>query len=264
MNVSYDVDTRSRYGFASGKGLLHAIVGDVLKRRDFKSALFALWIRLNSKAALYPADPANTFDWIMDVAERHDLTSGLYFICGRIDACKDADYEPQHPAIRTLMCRYHARGHEIALHPSYGSYQSPEITVAEAARLRRVASEEGIEQAKWGGRMHYLRWEQAGMNYDSTLSYVDGPSFRCGTCFECPTFDLVAGEPLSLRVRPLVAMECSVKDSCYLGLGSGQAAQAKLAQLKNAYRAAQGCFTMLWHNSRLLAVTAKFSYAKLI
>lgn len=56
---------------------------------------------------------------------------------------------------------------------------------------------QGIQQAEWGGRMHYLRWktpttlygwEQAGMTYDSTLSYA--------------TRDFVA-EPVT-NIRPLI------------------------------------------------------------
>ena len=167
------------------------------------------------------------------------------------------------------MCRIHARGHEIGLHPSYGSYQKPEVIRAEAGRLRRIAREEGIEQPEWGGRMHYLRWEQpttlrawadAGMTYDSTLGYADRPGFRCGTCFEYPAFDPVAGQALPLGVRPLVAMECTVMAPRYMGLGAADAALAKFVQLKNACQAVGGCFTLLWHNSQLDSAAERALY----
>ena len=269
IKVSHDVDAPSRYAFKSWKGIARAMAGDVLKRGDVGSAVFAPWIRLNSQTALHRQDPANTFDWIMDVSERHGLKSAFYFICGRTVPSLDADYEPEHPAIRALMCRIHARGHEIGLHPSYGSYQKPEVIRAEAGRLRRIAREEGIEQPEWGGRMHYLRWEQpatlrawadAGMNYDSTLGYADRPGFRCGTCFEYPAFDPVAGQALPLGVRPLVAMECTVMAPRYMGLGAGDAALAKFVQLKNACQAVGGCFTLLWHNSQLDSAAERALY----
>lgn len=258
MKVSHDVDAPSRYGFASAKGLLRSMAGDVLKRGDIQSALRAPWIRLNTRDALHPSDSFNTFEWIMDMSDRHGLTSAFYFICGRTSNM-DAAYEPEHPAIRALMRRIHQRGHEVGLHPSYGSYQKPEIIAAEAQRLRRVAAEDGITQPEWGGRMHYLRWEQpttlrawadAGMDYDSTLSYADLPGFRCGTCFEYPAFDPVQGEILNVRVRPLIAMECTVMAPRYMGLGTGDAAHAKFSQLKDACCAVDGCFTLLWHNSQ--------------
>lgn len=268
MKVSHDVDAPSRYGFANAKGLLRAIAGDVLKRGDFKNPLRAPWIRLNSRETIHPSDPFNTFEWIMNLSDQHGLTSAFYFICGRTSNL-DADYEPEHPAIRALMRRIHERGHEIGLHPSYNTYQHPQMIAAEARRLRKIAAEEGIEQAQWGGRMHYLRWEQpttlrawadAGMDYDSTLGYADRPGFRCGTCFEYSAFDPVKNEELKLRMRPLIAMECSVIDSCYSGLGLGEAAQAKFAQLRDACFVVKGCFTLLWHNSRLLSPLEAFAY----
>lgn len=92
------------------------------------------------------------------------------------------------PAIREPIQRIHQRGHEIGLHPSYGTYQTPELITKEAERLRTVLQKSGIVQPKLGGRMHYLRWEHpstlqawndAGMTYDSTLGYADRPGFRC-------------------------------------------------------------------------------------
>jgi hypothetical protein len=258
MKVSHDVDGPSRYAFRTTCGMLRAMAGDVMKRGDFKSALLAPWVRMKSQNALHPADPANTFDWIMDISERNGLTSAFYFICGRTDPSKDADYEPEHPAIRELMRRIHKRGHEIGLHPSYSSYQTPSIIKHEIERLRRIAAEEGIDQTEWGGRMHYLRWEQpttlrawadAGMTYDSTLGYADLPGFRCGTSFEYPAFDPVSGDVLELRVRPLIAMECTVMAPKYMGLGMGEHALNKFIQLKEACFCVNGSFTLLWHNS---------------
>ncbi len=45
-------------------------------------------------------------------------------------------------------------------------------------------------------------------------------------------------------------MECTVIESRYMGLGLGEAAYAKFKQLKDACRAVNGCFTLLWHNSQ--------------
>ncbi len=59
------------------------------------------------------------------------------------------------------------------------------------------------------------------MSYDSTLGYADHAGFRCGTCFEYPAFDPVADKQLNLRIRPLIAMECSVTADRYMGLGTG-------------------------------------------
>lgn len=273
VKVSHDVDGPSRYAFRSWAGITRVMAGDVFKRHDIRSALMAPWVSLNSRTSLHPADPDNTFDWIMNVSEHHGLKSAFYFICGRTDARKDADYEPEHPAIRHLMRRMHARGHEVGLHPSYGSFQTPSTIAAEAARLRRLACEEGIEQLEWGGRMHYLRWEHpttlqawegADMTYDSTLGYADRPGFRCGTCFEYPAFDPVAGKALRLRIRPLIAMECTIMAPRYMGLGTGDAAHSKFSEIKASCMAVGGCFTLLWHNSQLDSAPKRSLYKYLL
>ena len=271
MKVSHDVDVPSRYGFASAARIIRRIAGDILVRRDVRSVLQAPVIRFNTRTALHPADRVNTFDWIMDVSERHGLVSAFYFICGCTDKSKDADYEPEHPAIRALMQRIHARGHEIGLHPSFNTYRIPNAIQKEADRLRRICEQERIEQQVWGGRMHYLRWEhpatmleweQAGMTYDSTLGYADQAGFRCGTCFEYPAFDPVAGKVLNLRIRPLIAMEGSIIG--YMGLGTGEAAWTKFRDLKDACRAVNGCFTMLWHNSSLASTDERVLYQAVV
>lgn len=207
MKVSHNVDASSRYGFGSAKSILKSMAGDVIKRRDIKSAMTAPWVRLNSAQKLHPADPFNTFDWIMDVSEANNMNSAFFF--WRTSKL-DASYEPEHPAIRELMRRIHQRGHEIGLHPSYNSYQKPQLIQQEADRLRAVLQEEGIKQNEFGGRMHFLRWEHpatlqawkdAGMTYDTTLSYADLSGFRCGTCFEYPAFNTVTQQILNRVLR---------------------------------------------------------------
>ncbi|MCQ4346596.1 polysaccharide deacetylase family protein [Pseudomonas stutzeri] len=273
IRVSHDVDRPSRYGFGSPAALLRTVAGDLFKRGQLASAWLAPRVRLDSRSRLHPADPDNTFDWLMDSAERHDLRAAFYFICGRTDARRDADYEPEHPAIRELLRRIHARGHEIGLHPSYATYRRPEAIVAEAERLRRVCAEEGITQDAWGGRMHYLRWENpttprawelAGMSYDSTLGYADHAGFRCGTCFEYPAFDPVEGRALKLRIRPLIAMEVTVLEPQYMGLGHGEPALDKFTELRERCRALRGCFTLLWHNSMFDSPAERSLYRRII
>lgn len=273
IKVSHDVDRPSRYGFSSAKQLCKNMLGDLVKRGDLRGAIQAPWIRFNTRSSLHPADIFNTFDWIMSESEKHDLRSAFYFICGRTDVTKDGDYEIEHPAIRNLIRHIHDRGHEIGLHPSYNTYQRPDLIAQEFRRLRSVCAEEGVEQDEWGGRMHYLRWkhpatlqawDEAGLNYDSTLGYADHPGFRCGTCFEYPSFDTKKNTMRRLRIRPLIAMECTVIASRYLGLGCSQMALDKLSSLKDACRSVGGSFTLLWHNTQLVKKSETLLYRRLI
>ncbi len=270
IKVSHDVDSPSLYTFKPWGTIARMMAGHLLKRHDVCAFLQAPFVKLASRSLIHPTDPFNTFEWIMDQSDRHGLTSAFYFICGHSDPL-DADYHLEDPRIRNLLRRIHARGHEIGLHPSYGSYQAPGLIRQETDRLHRICAEEGIQQSKWGGRMHYLRWEQpgtmqawsdAGMSYDSTLGYADRPGFRCGTCFEYPAFNPMTQQILPLRIRPLVMMECSVIDDVYLGLGTGQVAMDKVRSLRHACQCVGGCFTLLWHNSQLSDESRRSMYVE--
>lgn len=257
--ISHDVDRPSRYGFRSSKGLVRAIGGDLIKQRSIHALWRAPYVWLNTKQHLNAKDPYNSFNWIMDKSEERGLVSAFYFICGGSHA-NDADYAIEHPVMRHLLRQMHERGHEIGLHPSYETYKTPELIKKEFDRLRIVCQQEGIEQLQWGGRMHYLRWQHpatlqawndAGLDYDSTLSYADRPGFRCGTCFEYPAFNTVTQKILKIRVRPLIAMESAVISSQYLGLGLTYNAKQKFIDLKNKCEKVSGVFTILWHNSEI-------------
>lgn len=257
VKVSHDVDRPSRYGFISPLTMARRIGGDILMG-NIKSPLSALRIRKNIKNELHSVDPFNTFSWIMDQSEDYGLTSAFYFICGHTSSL-DGDYDIEHKAIRNLLRQIHDRGHEIGLHPSYHTFKNPDQLKKEAIRLKRVCKEEGIYQKHWGGRMHYLRWchpetlnawNDAGMTYDSTLTYADHAGFRCGTCFEYPGFDVRASKALNVRIRPLVAMETSVLSEKYMNLDKQLAIQV-FENLKCNCRLVNGVFSLLWHNSEL-------------
>ncbi len=257
---SHDVDFPSRYALRSAHSYVRTVGADLLRGRRYVDALRSPRIRWGSSARLRLEDPANTFDWIMDVSERNAVQSAFYFICGRTNSRFDGGYEVEASPIKELMRRIHERGHEIGLHPSYETFRNPVALAAEARRLRAACAAIGVRQEEWGGRMHYLRWsqpetalawEQAGLTYDSTLGYADRAGFRCGTCFEYPAFDPISKQQLQLRLRPLIAMESSVIDKSYMGLGLGEAAFDTFIRLKRACHAVGGSFTLLWHNSEL-------------
>ena len=108
--------------------------------------------------------------------------------------------------------------------------------------------------------MHYLRWEtpttfygleQAGMSYDSTMTYADYAGFRCGTCSEYQAFDPIGKREFNLKTRPLIAMEGTVMGSKYMGLTKPVDAYEEFVKLKRACQSVRGTFTLLWHNDWL-------------
>jgi hypothetical protein len=253
---SHDVDIP----FCSRSGLVARVrnaAGDVVKRQD--PVLAAR--RLVGVSDLY-----DTFNFIMDTSERSGVRSTFFFLASQAPENRiGAGYSLDDPRIRSLLRRIHDRGHEIGLHGSYASHDEPSRLHVELTELRRACAEEGIDQEAWGGRQHFLRWsgplweayENAGLAYDASLSFADQPGFRAGICCEYPVFDLWQRRPLTVRERPLVAMEVSLLQ--YLRLDDA-ATLDRLVALKETCRRFGGDFTLLWHNDRLLSRGARHTY----
>jgi len=260
MRVSHDVDAPFALADIKPLQFIRSCGGDIIKRRNPALA----WRRFLSWQAVkqgdYTKDINYTFDRIMDVNEKYNIKSAFYFKTGCTNPVYDNGYSFEHENIRQLLRTIHKRGHEIGLHPSYETYQNPEQTKAEFHKLLQVCEEEGIQQDQWGGRQHYLRWQvpvtwrnwaEAGLNYDSTLSYADHAGFRCGVCYEYSVYDLEQRKKLPLIERPLIVMEGTVLEDKYMGL-KGLAAFDRMNKLKEISRKFNGDFTLLWHNSSFL------------
>jgi peptidoglycan/xylan/chitin deacetylase (PgdA/CDA1 family) len=264
LQATHDVDwphvTRGR----TLRQVARAAAGDAVRLREpgLGTRRLAAWARV--RAGDFSGDPGNTFDFLLAESERRGLRSAFYFISGRtageIDGCYDLEDRP----IRDLLRKVSARGHEVGLHSSYGSYLDPCQLSHEFARLRAVCRREGAAQAEWGARQHYLRWRtpdtarylsQAGLCYDATLGFATRAGFRAAVCYEYPLFDLETGRKLRLRERPLVAMEMTVfadTSQRYMNLPRLEALDY-MRTLRDAVRRHGGTFTLLWHNSTLLS-----------
>jgi hypothetical protein len=157
------------------------------------------------------------------------------------------------------------------LHPSYYSLNNPKQLQYEFDRLSQACSK--IDQSKFGGRQHYLRWdakttfsdwENAGLSYDSSLSYPEVAGFRAGICYEFSTYDLINRAKLNLKEVPLIVMESSVIDQQYMGLGTGDLALDYMLRLKKTCQKFNGNFCILWHNHRLVKKNELALYTKLL
>jgi hypothetical protein len=257
LALTHDVDDPLASLGRTAPRLARQLAADALMRRD--PALAAR--RVRSWAAMrrgdHRLDPYNTFDFLMEVSERHGLTSAFYFLATEEASTRNGPYTLDHPWVRELIARIHQRGHEIGYHAGFETYRDAERTGQEFRRLRTAAAELGVSQAQWGGRQHYLRWEnpstwanweQAGLDYDSTVGFADRIGFRLGTCHEFPVFDVRERRALRLRERPLIVMDRTVFD--YMQLSPEGAREAVLEVARECRRAA-GTLTVLWHNSTL-------------
>jgi hypothetical protein len=257
--LNHDVDIPfSQFG-TNIVQLIRSSGADILKRRSVVLALRRANAWKAIKRGDYKQDPNYTFDRIMDISEKNNLQSAFYFKTGCTNPCFDCPYDIDHPNMRQLIRDIYKRGHEIGFHPSYETYLDPEQTKAEFSKLRQICDEEDIQQCTWGGRQHFLRWQvptswrnwaEAGLNYDSTLTFPERAGFRCGICYEYPVFDFKHRQKLSLAERPLIIMDVSVtrnKDKKFSVYDTFD----YMNNLRRICRQYNGDFTLLWHNDNL-------------
>jgi hypothetical protein len=261
--LSHDVDEIFSVVGKPLKQVIRRIGGDTIVRRDPILALRSMQAAWRGGAE---KDPCNTFDFIMDVSEKNGVTSTFNFMTGLGHTEYDQRYSIDHPWVRHCLRRIVQRGHLIGFHPTYGSYLNAEITKTEFQRLTKAAGVEGAEQNEWGGRQHYLRWqnpatwqhwEDAGLNYDSTVGFADLIGFRTGCCYEYPVFNLKERKKLNLRERSLIVMDGVVLD----GNGTFKSKfRGKMSLLNHTCCKFDGDFTLLWHNEHAMSRQQRKSY----
>jgi hypothetical protein len=268
--LTHDVDRPLASAGKRAPDLLLQLGADALLRRDAGVAFRRVRSWAGLRRSDHRLDPYNTFEFLMDVSERHSITGAFYFLATEEATALDGFYTLEQPWIEALMRRIHERGHEIGLHASFHSHLDPQRTEEEFLRLRRAADGQGVVQGGWGGRQHYLRWENpvtwsnwdaAGLDYDGTLGYADGIGFRAGTCHEFRAFHLLERRPLRLRERPLHVMDGTLFE--YMRLSPDTAFERVMA-LARACRRYEGTLSLLWHNSALPSSRQKSWYEELV
>lgn len=264
--VTHDVDDPLALLGRRLPGLARQLGADALIRRDPRLAVQRVRSWAAGARGDHRLDPYNTFDFLMDVSERHGLTSAFYFLATEETSLVDGFYTLEHPWIRSLMAGVHRRGHELGFHAGFHTYRDPERTAAEFARLRAATGALGISRRGWGGRQHYLRWENpttwsnwehAGLAYDSTVGHAERVGFRAGTSHDFHPFHLRDRRVMRLRERPLHVMDVTLFR--HMRLAPEDAAQAVLDIARQCARYG-GTLTILWHNSSLSTSRARRWY----
>lgn len=258
MMLTHDVDEPFESLFKPAWRMVRSFGSDVLRKRDIRLAVDRVHRWFQVKNGRLERDCLYNFDRIMDMDEAAGCKGAFYFIpdcSGKMNG----DYNLEHPAIRRLIRHISERGHEVGYHGSFDTYLDEEKTKREVSRLKEIARQEGVDQTRWGGRQHYLRWsapqtwrnyEVAGLDYDTTLSFADAAGFRCGTCRPYRVFNSEKRRSLKLVEYPLVVMECSIFAPQYMGCSYDDAYEY-ISQLKLQCRQYKGVWVLLWHNSCL-------------
>jgi hypothetical protein len=267
--LTHDVDRPLAFLGQTGPGLVRQLAADAVVRRDPGLFVRRLGSWIAAPFGSYRLDPYNTFDFLMTVSERLGISSAFYFLATKDTTLLNGCYTLEDPWIKQLMTGIHERGHEIGFHAGFDTYRDPNLTVAEYRRLRTAVGDLGVVQEQWGGRQHYLQWEnpvtwsnweRAGLDYDSTPGFADQVGFRFGTCHQFRTFHLDERRPMRLDERPLHVMDATLFE--YMKLDPDQAFEVVLGMARECRRF-KGTMTLLWHNSALPAASQRGWYETL-
>jgi hypothetical protein len=250
VKLSHDVDNIRR--FSDWQVALRTFGGDLLKRRTPERA----WqTATDLLAQTIRPDQTTYFQGIRSLAQssqHHGIGDDAFYFMAASPGGLDNDYDPGSSLIRECILDLQKQGFEIGFHASYQTLDDPERLAREKAHLETI-----VGHTLRGGRQHFLRfrvpytwrhWEQAGFEYDSTMSYADHEGFRCGTCYPFRPFDCELNRELNLTEWPLIVMEKTLRN--YRGLTPEQA-ETTILDLARRCEYVGGNFTLLWHNSSL-------------
>ncbi len=259
---THDVDIPYKYRTVSPWKVGMSLAADLIKRKSLR--LFYQ----NVRRVVTQKDPYDTFDMIMNISEDAGIISSFYFMAGG-NTKFDPGYSLKSPAIQKIIQIIAQRGHNVGFHPSYEAGMNRKLWQKELDALRRAVGDIPLV----GGREHFLRfqvpltwrfWAESGLDYDTTLGFADRAGFRCGTCYPFQVFDVEQRIMLDLVERPLILMECTVIDECYMHLGYTKEALEHMLLLKEMCKMFAGEFVVLWHNSSLVDAIEIDMYMSLI
>ena len=267
--LTHDVDLPLVAAGRRWRRVARSAGADLLLRRSPGLARTRIGARMRAGRGDPDRDPANTFDFLMSVAEAAGLRACFNFLAdGKAEA--DGSYRLTDPWIHGLLRRIASRGHELGFHGSYEAFDDAGRIAEEFAGLRTAANTLAIAQPEWGGRQHFLRWSnpwtwrawsEAGLRHDSSVYFAELPGFRTGSARAYPVFDLARRRPLQLVERPLTFMDTSA--ARYLRLNADQTLELAL-RLAETCKAVGGTFVLLWHNDAVMTEPSRRLYRDLV
>ncbi|MBL0113298.1 MAG: hypothetical protein IPP42_21680 [Saprospiraceae bacterium] len=208
--ATHDVD--QPYQWPDWHTSLKHLGGDLLKRKDISLAtthiksLYATKVKGKS-------DPFDQHQYLLDLAYKYQHQACFNFIVSNRSKF-DQSLSSSDPRLKAMIDSIETAGHLIGYHPGYEVYLDQKIFNEELATLQLL-----VKQKIMAGRQHYLRfkvpdtwrlWDQASMEWESTLGYADIPGFRCGTCYTYTVFDCKAGKKMKVKEKPLILMDATL------------------------------------------------------
>jgi hypothetical protein len=198
--------------------------------------------------------------WMVEMESARELDCEVYWKSSGAGEF-DSGYDISSPLIYRVVQSLRHGGIRQGIHPSYDTFRDADLIRSEAERLSNILGETIIDS-----RQHYLRWdhetwdhyETAGLGCDSTIGYADQVGFRAGTCLPYQPWMFSLNRASKVIEIPLVVM-----DQVLLNMSADDALQT-VSDLISRCRNVGGVFTLLWHNSNVVATRHRRLYTTVL
>lgn len=239
---TYDIDAALHY---TGKGLIRNAGGFLMSilQLDFASFNERLRVLAGNKI-----DPFDTFDWLNELHDQHNLKPVYFFLLGDFSK-HDRNVNFKNQQFRNLIKRISEK-YEVGVHPSYQSNFQEERLHSEIKRLEDITGKK-VKKS----RQHFLKMElpttyhhliESGITDDYTMGFSSQIGFRAGTTQSFFFYDLKKEESTTLRIHPFALMDATI--FYYLKQTPSQALD-NCRKIINEVKKVNGNLTTLWHNN---------------
>ncbi len=238
-----DVDSVFAYQGKPWYRQVPALVSDCLHFR-FHELQYRLKVLLAGAS-----DPNNNFDVQLSALQHLKAT---YFIqCGPYGRY-DKNVAISNRAFQAVLHKIKNAGHQIGLHPSYGSDSK-----APAIKKEKKALETVIQSPITLSRQHFLKMhlpqtyralQQCGITKDYSMGYSHVNGFRAGTAHPFQWFDLEKDQVTPLTLQPFCCMDVAYKQFLKMSVDECITDSDMIRQQLKALNAP---FVFVFHNESL-------------
>lgn len=198
----------------------------------------------------------NNIDYLSALEEKNGVRSVLnMFVMNKRNKSGFAKwfYNPDYNIVHDMALAEKAReladsNFEVGIHGSYSSGCDNFLLQEELESLDGI-----IKRKILGGRQHFLDYsvlhtpqvfQNAGVEYDTTVGFRDINGFRAGACFPYYLYSLVADHETNVLEMPLVIMDGVLFDHLD---GTKESAWQSVAGILEKIKNMQGCGSIVWH-----------------
>ncbi len=267
---THDIDKPFDMMFETPLQISRHFVGDILYRKSVYAMLKRVRdvYQLNFNKKKYISRKTETYDFIDAISSKHNLKD-IFFFMNSKKSWYDGNYTIDEPHVLCIISKLVSKGHHIGLHPSFDSYMDVDEIKKEVALMNDVFTNNKLPLLV-GARQHYLKWknpdtwqhyEDAGIPFDSSMTYAGHVGFRCGVCYPFPVFNLETRKELKLIEHPLIVMDGTLYE--YMGLSHDEALPV-IKKLADECKKYNGEFVILWHNTMLDCKNERDFYSKML